>query len=208
MNHILQYIHQEIQRGVPRHPMAYKHTKEWDEYYELKPEGKRALQHLAHWINPNHTLKVRRTFEKATGELKASIIKTRVADLDIYSPRDSFDYRLSVSVESPWDGPEEHLITSSNDAGADRMKDRLSYKHRDYQIDLTQIMHRNADHKDHEVEIEINAPALMAALDGPQREQPELYEKCVNGFVDNIRILAQKATDAISMPPLPTKPPG
>jgi hypothetical protein len=180
--------------------MRYVHTVEWDEYYELNREGKAALQHMAHWLNPNHTLKVRRTFNKKTQEMTAQIIKNRVADLDIYNPNDRFDYRISISLETPWSGPEEHLSPPRDGGGSgDRLKDRLSYKHRDYQIDLTQISHSDGRSQDHEVEIEINNQSFMDALGAARRQESDLYERCVGGFVDNIRILAGHATRAVAV---------
>ena len=201
MNQTLAWNRQELQRGVPRYPLDYAHTVEWDEYYELKPEGRNALQHLAHWINPNHTVKVRRTFDQKTQEMKAQIVKTRIADLEIYNPNDRFDYRISISLESPWQGPEEHLVMSAQ-VGSDRFKDRLSYKHRDYQIDLTQISHPGGGKQDHEVEIEINNDSFTDALEAARSGDAPIYEKCIGGFVDNIRILALQASASMAQTPI------
>lgn len=179
--------------------MHYAHTVEWDELYELNHDGKQSLQLLLNWMPKGHTAKVRRTFDKQTQALKAQIIKTRVADLDIYNPNDSFDYRISISLETPWDGPDSHLIMT-NEPQDDRMKDRLSYKHRDYQIDLTQISQPRKPQPDHEVEIEINNDSIMAALDAAKEGRPERYEKLLQGFMDNIRILAGHASAAVQQP--------
>ena len=202
LNHTVMWTKQEIDRGAARHPVHYTHTREWDEYYELTTEGRGALQHLTHWMNPNHRLKVRQTFSKETQEMTAQIIKIRVADLEIYNPNDVFDYRVSISLESPWNGPEEHLNRQTERAN-DRLKDRLSYKHRDYQIDLTQISHPDGNHQDHEVEIEINNDSFLAALDDARAQRSDRYEKCISGFVDNIRILAGHATHAVQARPPP-----
>lgn len=182
------------------YPIEYAHPVEWDEYHELTREGHAALQQLSHWLNPHHRVKVRRTFDKKTSEMKAQIIKTRVADLEIYNPNDLFDYRISISLETPWNGPESHLISATEQAH-DRLKDRLSYKHRDYQIDLTQISHPNTrvtGEHDHEVEIEINNESFLAALNDARASVSDRYEKCVTGFVDNVRILAGIASRAMT----------
>lgn len=198
LNHAIQWNRQSIANGAPRYPIEYTHPQEWDEYSELTVEGRAHLQHLAHWLNPNHQVKVRKTFDKKTQAMTAQIIKTRVADLEIYNPNDWFDYRISISLETPWDGPTSHLIEETGTQGAnDRYKDRLSYKHRDYQIDLTQISHRNSQQHDHEVEIEINNDSLLAALDAARAQAGDRYEKCLAGFVDNIRILAGHASNAM-----------
>lgn len=76
-----------------------------------------------------------------TKEVTAKIIKSRLVDFDIFSPRTQFDFRISISVESPWDGSEDWLITVDEAGGrrGDRQKDRVSYRHLAYQIDLTQV---------------------------------------------------------------------
>jgi hypothetical protein len=202
MNHIVTWNRQSIANGAQLYPIEYTHPIEWDEYYELTNEGQNdpALQQVVHWFgNSNHRAKVRRTFDKKTGDLKAQIIKTRVADLEIYNPNERFDYRISISLETPWNGPESHLNLGGEHSN-DRQKDRLSYKHRFYQIDLTQIGHSDS-HKtgqhDHEAEVEINNEAFFAALEDARAQIGDRYEKCIGGFVDNIRILACQASKAV-----------
>lgn len=199
LNHAIAWNRQSIAKGDRLYPIEYAHPIEWDEYSELTAEGRAAVQHLAGWGNSKHRVKVRRTFDKKTGDMKAQIIKTRVADLEVFNPNDLFDYRISISLETPWNGPDSHLMTNT-ELGSDRLKDRLSYKHRDYQIDLTQISHGDT-HKtgkhDHEVEIEINNESFLTALNnarGPNAT--DQYEKCLGSFVDNIRILAGHASRA------------
>ena len=159
------------------------------------------MNQLSHWFTAGHSVKVRRTFDKKTGEMKAQIIKTRVADLEVFNPNEEFDYRISISLETPWNGPESHLRPTADKKDViDRLKDRLSYKHRDYQIDLTQISDNDPDrpgqHK-HEVEVEINNDSFSVALGNARAGSGDQYEKCINGFIDNIRILASQATRAM-----------
>lgn len=160
-----------------------------------------SMNQLSHWFNSGHTVKVRRTFDKKTGEMTAQIIKTRVGDLEIYNPNEEFDFRISVSLETPWSGPESHLKPPATGQNTnDRLKDRLSYKHRDYQIDLTQISHNDPEkvgQHEHEVEVEINNDSFSAALENARAGSGDRYEKCISGFVDNIRILASHATRAM-----------
>jgi polynucleotide 5'-triphosphatase len=80
--------------------------------------------------------------------------KTRVADLNIYSPNQAFDYRISVSLENPGTNFVDHeaclgsipyangLILASVPKGDhmyERNKDRLSYSQGNLQFDLTQV---------------------------------------------------------------------
>ena len=78
--------------------------------------------------------------------VKRRIIKSRIADFDVLCPALAFDYRISISIESPFDGSDDVLV-KVNDAGSggggDREKDRVSYRHLAYQIDLTQVSYPN-----------------------------------------------------------------
>ena len=122
--------------------MHHKHTREIDNFYELSHEGRRLLpHHISKFLNPMRSSRVRITTDVNTGTMVAKIIKLRIADFDIYNPRCAFDYRISISVECPWEGSESHLSMVSAEQGrrGERQKDRMSYRHMFYQIDLTQV---------------------------------------------------------------------
>ena len=125
--------------------MKYKHTYECDTFYALSQQGRlhlpRSIQEHIDPRNGRTIPKVRVTTENKTGELIAQIIKTRVADMDIYSPRTLFDWRISVNLEMKIEGDLRQYIEPGDvgKSATDRSKDRLSYKHLQYQIDLTQV---------------------------------------------------------------------
>jgi len=125
--------------------MTYKHTREIDTFYEISQTGALQLPRSVSTglqLNPNarHKAKVRITTNEKTGEELAKIVKTRVADIDVYSPRTLFDWRVSVNVEMDFDVDVRDLVAvEKRDGRADRRKDRVSYKHLQYQIDLTQV---------------------------------------------------------------------
>ena len=124
--------------------MDYAHTYETDTFYTLSQAGILTLpKSIRSQINPRDKKgqSVRVTTNNKTGQLIAQIIKVRVANLEIYSPGTLFDWRISVNVEMKIEGDFRQLI-EPGDAGktkAPRNKDRLSYKHSQYQIDLTQV---------------------------------------------------------------------
>ena len=129
----------------PRIPMTYKHTREIDAFYEISQHGALQLPRSVSnglQTNPNarNRARVRITTDEKTGEELAKIIKTRVADIDVYSPRTLFDWRISINVEMDFDIDMKDLVAlEKRDGKADRRKDRVSYKHLQYQIDLTQV---------------------------------------------------------------------
>ena len=77
-------------------PIRYVHTREIDSFYPSSnpskaPGGGRA--------------KIRVTRDEKSGQLKEggkpSIEKSRVADMNVFSPKRGFDFRISISVEEP-----------------------------------------------------------------------------------------------------------
>lgn len=123
--------------------MSYVHTFESDSFFELSQTGVLSLPaSISRQLNPPHRkAKVRVTIDKKTGKEIARIIKVRVADLDVYSPCTAFDWRVSVNIEMNIDGDSRASIAPSSMDGKrpERNKDRMSYKHLAYQIDLTQV---------------------------------------------------------------------
>lgn len=194
MNTFLNGLVQETMRDPNRAEIYYLHPHEYDEFYELTEEGRQNLpQSITHWINPRHKPRVRRTIDETNGTVKAQIIKSRIADMEIYNPRCDFDYRISISIESPWEG-EPHWLTEMTDGGRDRKKDRMSYRHLCYQIDLTQVSFPNRTEKEHELEVEISVFEIRKQLDLLQAGKPNRYEEIVRGFLDNVRILCRKGS--------------
>jgi mRNA capping enzyme, beta chain len=135
--------------------MFYDHPRETDTFYSLTATGEASLPpSIRQYLNPKHRPRVRVTTSQPPGGASAAvppvvkrrIIKSRIADFDVLCPALAFDYRISISIESPFDGPDDVLV-KVNDAGSggggDREKDRVSYRHLAYQIDLTQVSYPN-----------------------------------------------------------------
>lgn len=179
----------------PRVQLSYAHKKERDTFYEVSPEELPPV--IRSNLNPRHKPKVRVTTDQNTGEVLAKIIKCRVADMDVYSPRTPFDWRVSVNLEMEYGGDIRNLpvVDASKGGRGERNKDRMSYRHLAYQVDLTQVARADSAMKnefDHELEIEISGAELkrqgqLAAAGDPKNQ----YEELVKGFVDNIRVLAR-----------------
>lgn len=105
----------------------------------------------------------------------------------------------------------------------DRKKDRLSYTQSHYQIDLTQVIQAIpipgvSDHrcravwrlmlvrfangreqkeprleKEHELEIELSAAALIEQGRRAANNEPHQYPDLVEGLIDNVRLIARRA---------------
>jgi len=118
--------------------MSYRHTHETDTQYGLSQQGTMQLPPtLAHGKKQP---KVRITTDDKSGEILAKIIKMPVADIHVYCPRTLFDWRISVNIEMDFSGDMKDLVAlDKRDTKGDRKKDRVSYKHLHYQVDLTQV---------------------------------------------------------------------
>ncbi|KAL8849712.1 MAG: hypothetical protein Q9221_005322 [Calogaya cf. arnoldii] len=145
--------------------------------------------------------KVRITTDQKDGTQLAKIIKIRVADREIYSPKTAFDWRVSVNLEMTYEGDMRGLVETTEGKDRrkpDRNKDRVSYKHGPYQIDLTQVKPTEVVYqaeKEHELEIEVSSSAVRQQIDLVIQNQANRYEDLVQGFVDNVRTLARFCKD-------------
>lgn len=152
MNKFLNKVFQDSQNSQkrpftdenqPRVPINYRHTRECDSFYELSASGLNNLPlAIRNSLNSRRqNAKVRITTDQQTGATLAQIVKVRLADLDVYSPNTEFDYRVSINLEANLTGNWRDFVipTALSVKGSERRKDRMSYKHLAYQIDLTQV---------------------------------------------------------------------
>jgi len=137
------FLNENVKASMPpnskRIPLSYAHKKERDTFYEVNPNELPPV--IRQNLNPRHKPKVRVTTDQRTGEVLAKIIKCRVADIDVYSPRTTVDWRVSVNLEMEYEGDHTSLVMADASRGGrgERNKDRMSYRHLAYQIDLTQV---------------------------------------------------------------------
>lgn len=178
--------------------MAYHHTNERDSFYELPLSEAANLPATLRSQILHRKPKLRVTHDLKTGKITSQIVKIRVANLHVYSPRTPFDWRVSVSAEVNWAGDVKSLMASAprdnRNNMPDRNKDRVSYKHQHCQIDLTQVKASTAAHSEsatHELEVELDATVLRREGLLAQGGQPNRYEELVRVFADNVRTLAR-----------------
>lgn len=134
-----------------------------------------------------------------TGRVGQFIEKRHVAQLLLYSPKDSYDVKISLNLELPVpdnDPPEKY---KSQSPISERTKDRVSYIHNDSctRIDITKVENHNQNSKSrqsettHEVELEINTPALLNAFDNITNDSKE-YASLIRTFLNNGTIIRRK----------------
>ncbi|KXJ86858.1 CYTH-like domain-containing protein [Microdochium bolleyi] len=212
-----QYLNQQTQasqmhkapKSGGRLEINYKHRREKDRFYELPNQMFARLPLcVSGLLNNRGALKARVTYDQGTGEVLAKIIKARVADLHIYMPHLPLDCRISINLEWEWDGPVEEITQNqipNKERLPDRNKDRLSYTHGFYQVDLTQVTQQELPGslvvtkptgKEHELEVELDAKAVMEHCNRARQGLPHKFPELVDGLLDNIRVLARRCPPA------------
>ncbi|KAF7979998.1 hypothetical protein HWV62_40092 [Athelia sp. TMB] len=170
------------QPGHPSTPLEYAHRYLSDSFYGSDARGGD---------------KTRLTRDEKSGEVVECVRKVRLSDLNIYSPKRGADWRVSVNLEVPMPQPLGSPLFT-------RRKDRISYTHEEFSIDLTQVTstaNSGAAELLHELEIEISRPALLLATalkrGDPNASELErgAFDELIRAFVNNARILVRNAGD-------------
>lgn len=142
--------------------------------------------------------RIRVTRDEKTGSVKECIRKMRLGDLEVYCPKQMADWRISVNLEVPVPPP---LGTATHS----RRKDRLSYSHEEFTIDLTQVTSTmGANSKPeilHELELELARPEYLLST-AMKRGDPSVsehersaFDELIRAFVNNARILVKNANE-------------
>ncbi|KAG0047960.1 mRNA-capping enzyme subunit beta [Gryganskiella cystojenkinii] len=199
-------LEQTRQPGFPGTQIGYKHTKEIDQFFK------------------NGNEKTRVTLDQADKKVVGIVRKDRIADLDIFSPRNPFDFRITVNIEVPVQSP-------VGQPQFERHKDRISYRHHNLKIDLTQVKTNNSPGQQqnrnsasqmrpqpgmnggsgaaldvtHELEIEFaHAEELTRERDiriKSNGQQQDRFMDVVASFVNNVRGLAVRGNVPVAAPP-------
>jgi len=166
----------------PTTPLEYKHLHLIDTFYP----------------SDNSRDKIRVTREEKTGVVTQCIRKIRLGDLEIYCPKRMADWRISVNLEVPVPPP---LGTPTHT----RRKDRMSYTHEEFNIDLTQVTSTMGPNTKpevlHELEIEIARPEYMLATamkrgdPSASEHEQSAFDELIRAFVNNARILVKNANE-------------
>ncbi|CCC14178.1 hypothetical protein SMACR_08622 [Sordaria macrospora] len=190
-------------RERPRVPVKYEHKKEVDRFYAIPPQirDRELPVTIANLLaSKGRDAKVRVSYKEnkdGSREEIAKIVKARLRDLSIHFPEHRLDCRISINFEMPWEGSleelEEYATSANKGQSPDRRKDRLSYRHCSYQFDLTQVSENvnGREEKKHELEIEVDPRAILDQGRRAKDHQPNQYFDLVEGFLNNIRIMAK-----------------
>jgi hypothetical protein len=198
MNEFLNRLTQNAANTPGRKKIEYTHTRETDSFRTLNDAGKNLLPATLMKRNPRKDLKLRTSRRDKDGAVTARIVKMQLSQLQIHSPHDSYDVRISMNLEVNLDQPEldTNAITDdptpSNPAQPGRKKDRVSYKHLAYQTDLTRVDTEGAGHPKYELELELDANKLREQQQLLATGQDNGFQAMVEGFMDNLTLLMRQ----------------
>ncbi|KDQ62607.1 hypothetical protein JAAARDRAFT_121180 [Jaapia argillacea MUCL 33604] len=173
-----------LQPDYKHTPLKYTHQYLVDSFYPVD--------------NPRERERIRVTRDEKTGAVLECMKKVRLGDLNIFSPKRAADWRVSVSLEIPV----SHPIGSPTHT---RRKDRLSYAHEEFVVDLTQVTASSGPNAPpeilHELEVEVARPDLLLAT-AAKRGDPKVsehersaFDELIRAFVNNARILVRNADE-------------
>ncbi|KUJ09572.1 mRNA triphosphatase CET1 [Mollisia scopiformis] len=199
-----EFLNKRVQESYAPNPLPdskervkiiYNHRRERDTFYELPQTMYSSLPAaVREQLNSRQRIRVRISHDQKTGQVLAKIIKCRVANLDIYMPKQALDCRISINFEMKFDMDVEDIIAAStSDRQPDRNKDRLSYTQSVYQFDLTQVTQTSNIQamKEHELEIEVSTAAVREQGQKAAAGSTNEYLALVEGLVSNVRVLAR-----------------
>ncbi|CAK3894176.1 mRNA-capping enzyme subunit beta [Lecanosticta acicola] len=197
MNEFLNKATQESVASKGRQSIKYKHSRETDSFRNLSEEGMRALPEAAHRRKNQmrRDMKLRTSTDDKTGQVTARIVKVPIGEhLHIFGAEDPYDVRISMNLEVNLDRPglDPNTLTeeasSDNPVAPNRRKDRLSYQHLAYHVDLTRVDVPGLPPK-YELELEVDSNLLRKQIDRQKRNEASAVHDIVEGFVNNMTLL-------------------
>ncbi|EMC94805.1 hypothetical protein BAUCODRAFT_54011, partial [Baudoinia panamericana UAMH 10762] len=199
--------------------VRYSHPRETDSFRTLSPLGHKFLpaavkRHTSAsgGGNSQRGLKLRTTTDNATGKVTARIVKVKVADLHIFNPGWEYDCRISLNLEAnmlsrPDLPPYEDLVVDETTPAEgsvgvgvgvgvgespDRNKDRLSYNHLCYRVDLTKVEVKGVAGAKYELELEVDAHVLREQMGRLAEGRESGFVDVVSGFLDDATLLMRQ----------------
>lgn len=132
-----------------------------------------------------------------TGRVAQFIEKRKVAHLLLFSPKDSYDVKISINLEIPVSDTEPPEKYKDQTPMSERGKQRVSFIHNDSctRIDVTKVENqrngRGNSEVTHEIELEINTPALLSAFNDITSDS-KVYASVIRTFLNNGTLIRRK----------------
>lgn len=143
---------------------------------------------------------LRMSTDMNTGRVAQFIEKRKIAHLLLFSPKDSYDVKISINIEIPVPETEPPEKYKDQTPLSERLKQRVSFIHNDSctRIDVTKVDKQTGGRNSttevtHEIELEINTPALLSAFDDIVTDS-KVYASVIRTFLNNGTLIRRKLT--------------
>ena len=198
--HLNDYLNTAIKDSMEhegRVPMKYNHLYEVDSFHHLSAYGLQLLpQALQRHRNAKKEPRLRITRDSRTGQIIARIVKIKIDDLHIYNPG-AYDCRITINLEVNLNRPDidPNSLIAADDAERGneppRRKDRMSYKHLAYSIDLTKVEMDGMPPR-YELEQEVRSDMLRQQMALARDHRKNAFGDVVSAFLDNLTFLMRE----------------
>jgi polynucleotide 5'-triphosphatase len=180
-------------RTPGRISLDYKHPVVVDSFHTLSAFAKQQIPPaLQRYIHAKKEPRLRITYDTKENKVTDRLVKLKVADLHIFNPACQ-DCRISINVELNLNRPDidPQALIAADDAEPSRRKDRMSYRHLAYAIDLTRIDTEGMNPK-FELEEECDATLLRQHMQLVREGKKSGFGDIVSGFLDNLVFLMRE----------------
>lgn len=122
-------------------------------------------------------------------------MKVNIGHLQLFNPASNYDCRISINLEVNLDRPgldvASLIVDDQQGREVDRVKDRVSYKHLAYSIDLTRV-DRQGLGPTFELELEVDSNLVRQQMKMIDDGHENAYTDVVSGFLDNATLLMRQ----------------
>lgn len=203
--HLLPTVDESLFKELIKHMITT--TENNLEFNIMESEMIDSIYRINDFYNHKRPRFLRLSKDYKTGRVFEFIEKKNLSNLLIYTPRDTYDMKLSLNLEIPLNPNEEPPEKFANEIPIHlRRKKRSSYIHNDSftRFDLTEVINkkqsgmanesdRSQIHNTFEVELEMNPQVLVKCIDYINKDSTK-FATLVRNFINNGQLIRRKMT--------------
>ena len=203
--HLLPTVDESLFKELIKHMITI--TENNSEFNIMESEMIDSIYRINDFYNHKRPRFLRLSKDYKTGRVFEFIEKKNLSNLLIYTPRDTYDMKLSLNLEIPLNPNDEPPEKFANEIPIHlRRKKRCSYIHNDSftRFDLTEVINkkqsgmanetdRSQIHNTFEVELEMNPQVLVKCIDYINKDSTK-FATLVRNFINNGQLIRRKMT--------------
>ena len=201
--HLIPTIDESLFKELIKHMITT--TENNPEFNMMESEMIDSIYRINDFYNHKRPRFLRLSKDYKTGRIFEFIEKKNLSNLLIYTPRDTYDMKLSLNLEVPLNPKDEPPEKFANEIPIHlRRKKRSSYIHNDSftRFDLTEVINKKQSgmanetdksqiHNTFEVELEMNPQVLVKCIDYINKDSTK-FATLVRNFIHNGQLIRRK----------------